>query len=63
MENVKQNFFQSHFLPRDHLGFLKDIEVWLIDKRQAFDPTKMEFYWMRTLRTLYRDSLNIGSDY
>ena len=51
------------FLQRDHQGFLKDVEVWLIDKTQASDPTKREFYWMRALRTLYPDGLNIESDY
>ena len=49
MENVKQKFLQSHFLQRDHQGFLKDVEVQLIDKTQASDPTKRKFYWMRTL--------------
>ena len=63
MENVKQKFLQSYFLQRDHQGFLKDVEVRLIDKTQASDPTKIEFYWMRTLRTLYSDGLNIESDY
>ena len=62
MENVKQKFLQSHFLQRDYQGF-KDVEVCLIDKTQASDPTKREFYWMRTLRTLYLDGLNIKSDY
>ena len=63
MENVKQKFLQSYFLQRDHQGFLKDVEVRLIDKTQASDPTKREFYWIRTLRTLYPDGLNIESDY
>ena len=55
MKNVKQKFLQSHFLLRDHQGFLKDVEVRLIDKTQVSDPTKWEFYWMRTLRNLYPD--------
>ena len=38
MENVKQKFLQSHFLQRDHQGFLKDVEVRSIDKTQASDP-------------------------
>ena len=63
MENVKQKFLQSYFLQRDHQGFLKDVEVRLIDKTQVSDPTKREFYWMGTLRTLYPDGLNIESDY
>ena len=53
MENMKQKFSQSHFLQRHHQGFLKDIEVRLIDKTQVSDPSKREFYRMRTLRTLY----------
>ena len=63
MENVKQKFLQSHFLHLDLQGFLKDVEVRLIDKTQASDTTKREFYWMRTLRALYPDGLNIESDY
>ena len=63
MENVKQKFFQSHFLQRDHRGFHKDVEVRLIDKTQASDSTKTEFYWMRALKTLYPHGLNIESDY
>ena len=43
MENVKQKFLQSHFLQPDHKGFLKDVEVRLIDKTQASDLTKREF--------------------
>ena len=63
MENVKQKFLEGHFLQSDHKGFLKDIEVWLIDKTQASDLTKTEFYWMKTLRTLYPDGLNIRNGY
>ena len=63
VENLKQKFLQSHFLQSDHQVFLKDGEVWLIDKTQTSDPAKKEFYWMRTLRTLYPDDLNIESDY
>ena len=63
MENVKQKFLQSHFLQDDHKGFLEDVEVKLIDKTQGSNPTKREYYWMRTLKTLYKDGLNIESDY
>ena len=63
MENVKQKLLQSHFLQDDHKGFLEDFEVRLIDKTQGFAPTKREYYWMRTLKTSYPDSLNIESDY
>ena len=63
MGNVKQKFLQSYFLQCDHQGFLKYVEVRLIDKTQISDLTKGEFYWMGTLRTLYPDGLNIESDY
>ena len=63
MENIKQKSLQSHFLQDDHKGFLEDVEVRLIDKTQGSDPTKQEYYWMGTLKTLYPDGLNIESDY
>ena len=63
MENVKQKFLQSHFLQEEHKGFLENFEVRLIDKTQGSDPIKREYYWMRTLKTLYPDDLNIDSDY
>ena len=63
MENVKQKFLQSHFLQEEHKGFLENFEVRLIDKTQGSDPIKREYYWMRTLKTLYPDDLNIESDY
>ena len=43
MENVKQEFLQSHFLQRAHQGFLKDVEVRLIDKTQDLSPPKGSF--------------------
>ena len=55
-KNVKQMFLQSPFLQNYHKGFL-------IDKTQGSDPTKREYYLMRTLKTLYPDALNIESDY
>ena len=63
MENVKQKFLQNNFLQCDQQGFLKDVKVRLIDKMQASYPMKREFYWMRTVRTLYPDGLNIESGY
>ena len=35
--------FPKSFLQRCQQGFLKDVEVRLIDKTQASDPTKEEF--------------------
>ena len=63
MENAKQKFLQSHFLQDDHKGFLEDVEIRLTDKMQGFDSTKREYQWMRTLKTLYPDGLNIESNY
>ena len=63
IESCKQQFLQNHFLQDDHHGFLEDVEVTLIDKTQASDPTKREYYWMGTLKTLYPDGLNLESDY
>ena len=63
MENVKQKFLKSLLLQDDRKGFLEDADVRLIDNRQESDTTKREYCWMRTLKTLYPDGLNIGSDY
>ena len=63
MENVKQKFLQSHLLQDGHKGFLEDVEIRLIDKTQGSDPTKREYYRMRTLKTLYPDGLNIEINY
>ena len=34
----------------------------LINKTQDPDMTKLEFYWMRTLKAFYSDRLNIQND-
>ena len=59
-----QKFLQSLFLQQpDHKGFFKDVAVIFSNKTQGSDPTKRDFYWIRTLRTLYPDDLNIESHY
>ena len=63
IESCKQQFLQNHFGQDNHHGFLKDAKVTLIDKTQASDSNKREYYWMRTLKTLYPDGLNLKSDY
>ena len=63
IESCKQQFLQNYFLRDNHHGFLEDFKVTLIDKTQASEPTKREYYWMRTLKTLYPDGLNLESDY
>ena len=47
----------------DHHGFLNDVRVTLIDKTQASDHTKREYFWMTTLKTYYPYGLNIGETY
>ena len=49
IEDCKQQFLQNGFL--QHHRFLEDVEVTLIDKTQASDPTKREYYWMRTFKS------------
>ena len=61
MENVKQKFLQIHPLQDDHKRSLEDVEVRLIDKTQEFDPSKREYYWLRILKTLWRDGANTES--
>ena len=61
MENVKQKFLQSHFLQDEHESFLENVDVRLIDNKQGSDTTSREYYWMRTLKTLYPDGLNLGA--
>ena len=56
--NVRQTFFQSY-----HRSFLGGIEVGFTGKTKASDPTKREFYSMRTLWTLYPNGLNIEREY
>ena len=61
-ENVFTKFLQSHFLQDDHKDFLEDVKVRLTDKTQGSNSTKREYYWMRTLKTLYSEGLNIESN-
>ena len=53
MENVKKKFLRSHFLQRDHQGFLKDVEVWLIDKTQAFFSNFFSIFFQTTQQKHY----------
>ena len=38
-----KSFWKSHFLQSGRESFLKDVEVRLIDKTQASDPSNREF--------------------
>ena len=63
MKNVKQRLLENLLLQSDHQGFLEEEKVRLTYKIQTSNSTKQELYWMKTLRTLYPDGLNIESDY
>ena len=63
MENVKQKVFTKPLFAGWSQRFSGRCWVKLIDKTQGSDPTKQEYYWMRTLKSLYTDGLNIESDY
>ena len=43
----KQKYLHEHVLQEDHHA---GAQVPLIDKRQASDPTKREYFWMKTLK-------------
>ena len=58
-ERCMQEHLFEHFYSEGHNGFLEDVSVTLIDKTDGRDPKKREFYWMRTLKTLAPDGLNI----
>ena len=62
-ESSKQQFLQNHFLQDDHHEFLEDVEVTLIDKTQASNPTKTGYNRMKTFKTLYPGGLNLESNY
>ena len=44
IESCKQQVLQNPFSQEDHHGFVEDVEITLIDKTQAFDPTNREYY-------------------
>ena len=54
-----QKHLFEHFHSDGHNGFLEDFAVTLIDKTDGRDPKNRENYWMRTLKTLAPDGLNI----
>lgn len=63
MKNVKQEVLQSRFVQSEHLDFLQNIQIKLIDKTPASDHTKWKFFSIKTFKTLYTDGLNIGCNY
>ena len=57
--SCKQQFLQNYILQNGHTGFLVDVEVSINDKNQDPELTKREYYWMRTLKTLYFDGFSL----
>ena len=49
----------EHFYSDGHNGFLKDVTITSIDNIDGRDLKNRENYWMRTLKTLAPDGLDI----
>ena len=58
-EKCMQEYLYSHFESEGHNGFLEDVSITLIDKTDGSNPTKREFFWMHTLKTLAPYGLNV----
>ena len=58
-EPCMQEHLFEHFYSDGHNGFLEDVAITLIDKTDGRDPKNRENYWMRTLKTLAPQGLNI----
>ena len=55
---MQEHLFE-HFQSTGHSGFIEDVWITLIDKRDPFIPTKRENYWRQTLKTLVPHDLHI----
>ena len=55
---VQEHLFE-HSYSDGHNGFLDDVAITLTDKTDCRDPKNRENYWMRTLKTLATERLNI----
>ena len=55
---MQEDLFQ-HFYSKRNEGFLRDASITLVGKTDPSDPKKRENYWMRTLRNLAPDGLNV----
>ena len=52
-EEIKQKSLHEHFLSDSHQSFKEDVSICLIHKTDPSDPHKREYYWIRTLSTLW----------
>ena len=58
-----QRHIYEHFQLSDHIGFLQDTYVTLIDKTDHRAPTKCDDYWIHTLKTKALMGLNVEGGY
>ena len=54
-----QEHLLEHFHSDGHNCFLENVEITLIDKTDGRDPKSRENYWMRILKMLAPQGLNI----
>ena len=59
-EACTQGHLFEHFKSKGHSGFLGNVSITLIDKRDGKDCKRRENYWMRTLKTYAPFELNIA---
>ena len=62
-QNCMQQHFHEHFNSTGHTGFLNDVSITLIDKTDGSNPTKREYFWIRTLRTMSPLGFNIENNH
>ena len=48
----------NHFSSNDHNGFLEYCSITLIDKKDGADPTRIDEYWRKVLKTVTPYGLN-----
>ena len=58
-EHCMQEHLYEPFYCDAHNGFLVDVAITLINKIDGKDPKNKENYWMRNVKTLAPDRLNI----
>ena len=61
-EHFVQKHLYEHFTLPGHSGFLHDVSVTLIDKTDPSCPTKLEDYWIDTLKIKKPTELKFAFD-
>ena len=62
-QSCMQQHFHEDFNSTGHTGFLNDVLITLIDKTDGSNPTKREYFWIRTLRTMSPLGFNIENNH